>query len=101
MNNNCGRLEYSKLSGTVSDVIKPIDERLEYYVFHGFIKQAQAASFVERKGNLKIGQALFHFDSNENYPFVPQDEIQSRHWAMLSALYIQQWFASKTPKTIF
>ena len=29
---------------------------------------------------MKIGQALFHFDFSENYPFVPQDEIQSRHW---------------------
>ena len=80
INNNCGRLECSKLSGDVSDVIKSIDERLEYYLFHVFIKRSQAASLVERKRNLKIGQALFHFDLSENYPFVPQDEIQSGHW---------------------
>ena len=80
INNNCGRLECSKLSGAVSDVIKSIDERLEYYLFHVFIKRSQAASLVKRKGNLKIGQALFHFDLSENYPFVPQDEIQSGHW---------------------
>ena len=80
INNHCGRLECSKLSGAVSDVIKSIDERLEYYLFHVFIKRSQAASLVERKGNLKIGQALFHFDLSENYPFVPQDEIQSGHW---------------------
>ena len=80
INNHCGRLECSKLSGAVSDVIKSIDERLEYYLFHVFIKRSQAASLVERKGNMKIGQALFHFDLSENYPFVPQDEIQSGHW---------------------
>ena len=79
MNNNCGRLECSKLLGAVSDVIMSIDERLEYYLFHIF-KQSQSASFVERKRNLKIGQALFHFDLSENYPFVPQDETQSGHW---------------------
>ena len=27
-----------------------------------------------------MGQALFHFDLSENYPIVPQDEIQSGHW---------------------
>ena len=80
MKNNFGRLERSKLLGAVSEVIKSIDERLESYLFHVFIKRSQAASFVERKGNLKIGQALFHFDLSENYPFVPQDEIQSGHW---------------------
>ena len=80
MNNNFGRLEHSKLSGAVSDIIKSIDERLEYYLFHVFIKRSQAASFLEKKGNLRIRQALFHFDFSENYPFVPQDEIQSRHW---------------------
>ena len=80
MNNNRGRLACSKLSGAVSDLIMSIDERLEYYLFHVFIKRSQAASLVKRKRNLKIGQALFHFDLSENYPFVPQDEIQSGHW---------------------
>ena len=28
---------------------------------------------------MKIGQALFHFDFSENYPFALQDEIKSRH----------------------
>ena len=39
---------------------------------------------MERKENLKIGQALFHLDFSKNYPFVPQDEIQSRHWSHAS-----------------
>ena len=38
VNNNYGRLEHSKLSVTASDVIKSIDERLEYYLFHVFIR---------------------------------------------------------------
>ena len=80
MDNNFGRLERSKLSGAVSDVIKSIDERLECYLFHVFIKRLQAALFVERKGNSKIGQALFPFDLSEDYPVVPQGQIQSRYW---------------------
>ena len=72
--------EKAQYSGTVPDVIKSTDERLEYYIFHVLIKQSQAASFVERKGKLKIGQALFHLDFSETYPFVPQDEIPSGHW---------------------
>ena len=71
MKNNCCRLERTRLSGTVSDVIKSIDGRWEYYLFHVFIKQPHPASFVERKGNLKIGPALFHFDFSENCPFMP------------------------------
>ena len=47
MNNNCGRLERSKLSETASDVTKSIYERLECYLFHVFIKRSQATSFVE------------------------------------------------------
>ena len=43
MNNNHGRLECSKLSGAGSDLIMSIDERLEYYLFHVFIKRSQAA----------------------------------------------------------
>ena len=46
MNNNCGRLEHSKFSETVSDVTKSIYERLECYLFHAFIKRSQATSFV-------------------------------------------------------
>ena len=55
INNNCGRLECSKLSGDVSDVIKSIDERLEYYLFHVFVKRSQTASLVEEKGSMNIG----------------------------------------------
>ena len=59
MNNNFGRLEHSKLSGAVSDVIKSIDEILESYLFHVFIKRLQAALFVERKGNSKLDKLSF------------------------------------------
>ena len=67
MNKNCSRHERSKLSGTVLDVINSIGERLEYYLFHVFIKRSQEASSVEKTGNLKIGQALFYFDFSGNY----------------------------------
>ena len=69
----------SPVAVTVSDVIKSIDEKPKYYLFHVSIKRSHAVSFVEWKGNLKIGQALFHFDFSENYLFVPLDKIQSRH----------------------
>ena len=76
MNNNCGRLECSKLLGAVSDVIMSIDERLEYYLFHVF-KRLQSASLVERKRNLKIGQAL-------------KMKYKADAGTILPALYLQQ-----------
>ena len=39
--------EKAQYSGTVPDVIKSTDERLEYYIFHVLIKQSQAASFEQ------------------------------------------------------
>ena len=100
MNNNCGIPERSKLSGTVSDAINSIGERLEKYLFHVFIKWSQAASFVERRRNLNIGQALFYFDFSEKYPLCHKMKYKADTGTMLSAIYLQQWFTSKTPRTI-
>ena len=100
MNNNCCTLECSKLSGTVSDVIKSGDERLEYYLicFH----QTVVGSLIcRKKRTFEIGQFLFQFDFSEKYSFVPQDEIQSRHWDHASCTLFATMVHLKIPRTIF
>ena len=90
----CCRLERTRLSGTVSDVIKSIDGRWEYYLFHVFIKRPHPASFVERKG--KLGQLSFTLISVRTIPLCLNRKHKVNTGTMLPGLYLQQWFFSKT-----
>ena len=49
INIDCGRLECSKTSQTVSDALEAINQKLEYYLFHVFIKQSRSQSFEQRR----------------------------------------------------
>ena len=73
-------LEQVKLSGTMADIIDLITSNLEFFLYHDFVKNAQAKSFQDRKNNLAKNEVVYHFDFSENYRFIPQDEIQSDHW---------------------
>ena len=73
-------LEQVKLSGTMSDIIDLITSKLEFFLYHDFVKNAQAKSSQDQKNNLAKNEVLYHFDFSENHQFIPQDEIKSGHW---------------------
>ena len=50
------------------------------FLYHDFVKNAQAKSFQDQKNNLAKNEVLYHFDPSKNYQLIPQDEIQSGHW---------------------
>ena len=50
------------------------------YMKHDFITKMQAASFKEKRINLKDSEMFVVLDFAENYSYVVQDEIQSFHW---------------------
>ena len=54
--------------------------KLNYFLFHEYVKKCQSISFKERKENLDPNSIIIHFDFSENYEFIAQDEIQSAHW---------------------
>ena len=78
--NENDHFEQVKLSATMANIIDLITSKLEFFLYHDFVKNAQAKSFQDQKNNLAKNEVLYHFDFNENYQFILQDEIQSGHW---------------------
>ena len=75
--NQNDHLKRVKLSGTMTGIIDLITSKLEFFLYHDFVKNAQTKSFQDRENNLAKNEVLYHFDFSENYQFIPQDEIQS------------------------
>ena len=77
--NKIDHLEWGKLSGTTAHIIDLITSKLEFFLYHDFVKNAQK-SFQDQKNNLPKNEVLYHFDFSENFQLILQDELQSGHW---------------------
>ena len=56
----------------MADIIDLITSKLEFFLYHDFVKNAQAKSFQDGKNNLAKNEVLYDFDFSENYQFIPQ-----------------------------
>ena len=80
INEENSRLTKMRLQGTLTNILDLITSKLEYFLYHDYVKYYQSLSFKQRKENLNEDSIILHFDFSKNYEFISQDEIQSAHW---------------------
>lgn len=77
---NIGRPQVVDISGSLSSALDSLQESLQKFKVHCFVKIIQERVFEEEKAQLTEGSAVVQIDFAENYACISQDEIQSAHW---------------------
>ena len=76
-----GKTAKVQVSGTVSDALESLSEKLPPFKIHSFIKNKQAAEFQAMYTAPRPNHAVLQIDFSENAAIIEQDEVQSAHWA--------------------
>ena len=56
-------------SGTVSEAVDSLMEKIQTFLTHVFVKREQSSCFEEKLSNIPDGNAVIQVDFSENYSF--------------------------------
>lgn len=76
-----GKTEKVKMSSSVKETIALLSQKLKAFKIHCLVKSKQAAVFQKTYSSPREGHATVQIDFSENATIIPQDEVQSGHWA--------------------
>jgi len=79
MNEN-GRAVKKELLGNVAEGVLLLKSKVEYFLFHVYIKREQSKYFEKLKEQVTDEKILLQVDFAENFNMKEQDEIQKAHW---------------------
>ncbi|CAF4590144.1 unnamed protein product, partial [Rotaria socialis] len=93
-----GRVEKKEFSGSVDEAILMFKSKIEFFLFHVYIKREQSKYFEKLKTEVIDEKILLQVDFAENFNMKEQDEIQSAHWNTkpLSIFTAFVWSKSKS-----
>ena len=78
--NENGRAEEKDFSGSVDEAMLLLQSKVEYFLFHVYIKREQSKYFEKLKTEVTDEQVVLQVDFAENFNMKEQDEIQKAHW---------------------
>ena len=79
MNEN-GHAEKKDCSGSVYEAVMLLKSKVQYFLFHVYIKREQAKYFEKLKTEVTDEKIVLQVDFAENFNMKEQDEIQLTHW---------------------
>ena len=74
------RVVKAETSGTLKECFEELQQQLEFFLVHTFIKRRQNEHFERMKSAVDGKQIVVQVDFAENYAILEQNEIQSAHW---------------------
>ncbi|CAF1218860.1 unnamed protein product [Rotaria sordida] len=78
--NENGRAEKKDFSGSVDEAVLLLKSKVEYFLFHVYIKREQSKCFEKLKEEASDEKIVLQVDFAENFNMKEQDEIQKAHW---------------------
>jgi hypothetical protein len=78
--NENGHAEKKEFSGSVDEAILLLKSKVEYFLFHVYIKRKQSNYFEKLKEEVSDEKIVLQVDFAENFNMKEQDEIQKAHW---------------------
>jgi len=69
-----------EFSGNVDEAVLLLKSKVEYFLFHVYIKREQAKYFEKLKTEVSDEKIVLQVDFAENFNMKEQDEIQKAHW---------------------
>ena len=78
--NENGRAVKKEFSGSVGEAISLLKSKVEYFLFHVYIKREQSKYFEKLKSEVSDEKIVLQVDFAENFNMKEQDEIQKAHW---------------------
>ena len=79
MNEN-GYAVKKEFSGSVDELVSLLKTKVEYFLFHVYIKREQSKYFEKLKEEVSDEKIVLQVDFAENFNMKEQDEIQKAHW---------------------
>jgi hypothetical protein len=76
-----GRAEKVEYEGTVLECVNVLEEKIEHFLFHVFVKRQQSSFFEMEKANVGDKKCIIQVDYSENFSLIDQNEIQTAHWS--------------------
>ncbi|CAF1310453.1 unnamed protein product [Adineta ricciae] len=91
-----GRYEKIDYEGSVLECVTTLQEKIEHFLFHVFVKRQQSSYFEMIKANVNDKKCLVQVDYAENFAVIDQNEIQSAHWSrrQISLFTVYIWTQS-------
>ncbi|CAF4522087.1 unnamed protein product, partial [Didymodactylos carnosus] len=78
--NENGRAEKKEFLGSVDEAVLLLKSKVEYFLFHVYIKREQSKFFEKLKAEVSDEKIVLQVDFAENFNMKEQDEIQKAHW---------------------
>lgn len=93
-----GRAEKIDYEGSVLECVNILQDKIEHFLFHVFVKRQQSSYFEMIKANVTDKKCLIQVDYSENFAIIDQNEIQNAHWSrrQLSLFTAYLWSNSIT-----
>ncbi|CAF1529237.1 unnamed protein product [Adineta ricciae] len=93
-----GRYEKIDYEGSVLECVTTLQEKIDHFLFHVFVKRQQSSYFETLKANVTDKKCLIQLDYAENFAVIDQNEIQSAHWSrqQISLFTVYIWTKSFT-----
>ena len=76
-----GRAEKIEYEGAVAECVNVLEEKIEHFLFHVFVKRQQSSFFEMEKANVGEKKCIIQVDYSENFSLIDQNEIQTAHWS--------------------
>ena len=78
--NENDRAQKIEFSGSVDEAIVLLKSKVEFFLFHVFIKREQSNFFEQLKTDVTDEKIVLQVDFAENFNLKEQNEIQTAHW---------------------
>ncbi|CAF0859590.1 unnamed protein product [Adineta ricciae] len=78
--NENSRAEKKEFSGNVDEAVLLLKSKVEYFLFHVYVKREQSKYFEKLKSEVSDEKIVMQVDFAENFNMKEQDEIQKAHW---------------------
>jgi hypothetical protein len=99
--NENSRAEKKEFSGNVDEAVSLLKSKVEYFLFHVYIKREQSKYFEKLKTEVSDEKIVLQVDFAENFNMKEQDEIQKAHWNTKSLSIFTAFVWSKSENFSF
>ena len=79
-----GRAPKKEFSGSVDEAIMLLKSKVEFFLFHVYVKREQSKFFEQLKMNVTDEEIVLQVDFAENFNLKEQNEIQTADWNTIS-----------------